>query len=95
MIPLIGARVEVTSGKHQGSDGVVEMVEDGRDRLRSLDSHESYDFVRSQKARHGVDWIDKWFEADVRLPTGTSILVQVGSLKVTDGLIRPDRYRTV
>lgn len=95
MIPLVGAKVEITSGIHQGSTGVVEMVDDGRDVLGSLDSNEAYDFIRSQKARLGARWIEKWFKADVRLISGASIELEAGQLRVTDGLIRPDRYRTV
>lgn len=94
MIPLEGARVKVKSGKDAGKLGHVAVVYDARDMLKMLSRHEGHDLSRTQRARMGSTWIDRWYMADVQLDDGRLLTLEWTEITVLDiSEVRPNEYR--
>ena len=94
-IPLVGARVKLSHPKYVGQMGHAENVIDGREMLAMLDAQEASMFVRAKRASHGEKWIDTWCEVDVRLDSGQSVRVEGREVEVTDGAVRPAKFRSL
>lgn len=93
MIPLMGARVRVKSGRRQGQVGIVEIVYDADDAMREAEGMTS-EFVKRCRARFGEDWRARWFEADVSFQDGAERM-EGSSLEILESdMVRPDRYST-
>jgi hypothetical protein len=96
VIPLVGARVLVTSGKKVSAPGVVTDVVDGTLKLRMMDPEEVGTFVRAMRAKYGSDWMASYYEATVLFDDETTGKFLRAEVEVVGtGMIRPKWYRTL
>ena len=91
MIPLVGARVRVRSGKRQGQTGIVEIVYDANDAIREADGIIK-EFIGRCRARFGEEWRTRWYEADVSFQDQAERM-DGSTLEITEpNMVRPSRY---